>query len=206
MARLGLLPAAGKARRLGISSPKELLVHRGRPVIDHSVAHLVQAGVERLVVVSRPDKQEVVDHLVRAWPGLDLVVVDQPEPIGNLLDALVASVAALAGHEVLLLFPDTYLEPNPFTFDGGTELTLLCHDAGDKWDRFGVVDPVARRVVEKPATDRGHRLCWGAAAWRPEFTERLRGVTTLTDAINQADWRHAQTIALYEDIGLGPVA
>ena len=172
-------------------------------MIDHSVGHLVQAGVDRLVVVSRPDKREVVHHLADAWPDMDLVVVDQPEPIGNLLDALKASLAALAGHEVLLLFPDTYLEPNPFTFDGGTELTLLCHDAGDKWNQFGVVDPLLRRVIEKPATDPGHRLCWGAAAWRPEFTERLSGVTALTDAINQANWRHALTIGLYEDIGLG---
>lgn len=194
------------ARRLGIATPKELLVHRGRPVIDHSVAHLVEAGVEALVVVTRPGKEAVLNHLSVAWPGIEFVVVDQPPPIGNLLDALGVAAPVLGGHDVLLAFPDTYLEPNPFSFDGGTELSLLCHHSDDRWNQFGVVDPVRRVVVEKPSVDPGHRLCWGAARWRPRFTDRLGTVETLTEAINQADWRHAHTIRLYEDIGLGPAA
>jgi hypothetical protein len=194
------------ARRLGISSPKELVVHRGRPIIDWSVRHLVDAGVTALVVVVRPGKEAIVGHLERAWPGLELVTVTQHGPIGNLVDALSAAAAdgALDGHDVHLMFPDTYLEPNPFTFRSGRELTLLCHDAGERWPYFGVVDPVARVVVEKPTHYRGS-VCWGAAVWAPSFTPRLVGASSLTQVINQVDWEHRVTIGRYEDIGLVPV-
>lgn len=199
--RSGLLPAAGLATRLGISTPKELLVHEGRPVIDWSVEHLLGAGVDRLVLVLRPGKEAVADHLAATWPAVEVVVVVQDGAIGNLVDALRAAAPAIAEDEVFLLFPDTKLSPNPFVWRGTTELTLLCHDAGDRWPHFGVVDPVRRRVVEKPASFVG-TICWGAAVWQPSFTARLATAATLTDAINAADWRHAVTIAAYHDIGL----
>jgi hypothetical protein len=203
---VGLLPAAGLARRLGISSPKELLVHRGRPIIDWSVQHLVDAGVERVVVVIRPGKEAVAEHLRLTWPHLEVLEVVQTPPIGNLVDALAAAARAgvLDGHDVHLLFPDTYYEPNPFTFRSTRELTLLCHDAGERWAHFGVVDPAARLVVEKSSRFRG-TICWGAAVWAPTFTRRLTGAASLTQAINGADWEHRVTIERYEDIGLAPV-
>jgi len=194
------------ARRLGISSPKELVEHRGRPVIDWSVRHLVDAGVTSLVVVIRPGKEAVVDHLERVWPRLDLVTVMQHGAIGNLVDALsaAATAGALHGHDVHLLFPDTYVEPNPFTFRSDRELTLLCHDAGERWPYYGVVDPITRLVVEKPRRYHGS-VCWGAAVWAPSFTPRLVGAASLTQVINQVDWEHRVTIERYEDIGLPPL-
>lgn len=214
---VGLLPAAGRATRLAIASPKELMVHRGRAVIDHSVAHLVAAGCDTIVVVTRAGKEAVLDHLVATWPSVRFVEVRQPEPIGALIDALRAAAPALAGHDVRLLFPDTFLAPSPFGGDGteatvhtarhaDTELLLLCHDAAadERWRNFGVVDVVAGRVVEKPTEPLGSTWCWGAAWWTPRFTERLHGAATLTDAINDARWEAAHTIERYEDIGLAP--
>ncbi|MCC6438259.1 MAG: NTP transferase domain-containing protein [Acidimicrobiales bacterium] len=208
---VGLLPAAGKATRLGLDGPKELLVHRGRPVIDHSVEHLVGAGVEALVVVSRPGKEALVQHLRATWPTVCIEVVQQHGPIGALSDALRCAAPALAGCEVQLLFPDTYLDPNPFLADSGparhgAELELLCHDAAaeERWRHFGVVDLARRRVVEKPSEHLGSTWCWGAAWWTPAFTERLRRAATITDAINEAAWRASCPIERYEDIGLRP--
>lgn len=202
--RIGVLPAAGEARRLGISSPKELLPYQGRPIIDWSVDHLLDAGVERVLVVTRPGKEAIAEHLQRAWPGVDLRYVFQQGPIGNLLDALKAAdeVGALDGHDVHLLFPDTFIQPNPFTYRSERELTLLCHDAGERWRHFGVVDPIAGQVIEKPTAFAGS-ICWGAAVWTPTFTARLAGADTLTEAINLADWEHRLTIDRYEDVGLG---
>lgn len=200
-----MLPAAGLATRLRISTPKELVVHDGRPVIDWSVQHLVDTGVERLVVVIRAGKEAVADHLRATWPDLDLVLAHQLGPIGNLVDALRTAAPLVEHDQVHLLFPDTRLEPNPFTYRSEAELTLLCHDAGDRWRHFGVVDTKAREVVEKPTEFRGS-LCWGAAVWQPSFTARLAGATTLTEAINDAAWEHAVTIDRYVDIGVPPGA
>ena len=201
---VGLLPAAGMARRLGIGTPKELVIHRDKPVIDHSVAHLVGVGVQRVVVVTRPGKEAVLAHLRATWPALRFDEVTQDGEIGNLIDALRAAIVALESDDVYLLFPDTYIAPDPFSFrSADNELTLLCHDAGDRWANFGVVDPVSRRVVEKPAMKPTSTLCWGAAIWTERFTRRLATAGTLTDAINDADWCYAQTIDSYEDIGLG---
>ncbi len=203
--RVGVLPAAGLATRLRIATPKELVVHDGRPVIDWSVDHLVHNRVERLVVVIRAGKEAVVQHLATAWPDLEVVVVHQHGQIGNLLDALRAAAPLVEHDEVHLLFPDTRLTPNPFTFRSERELTLLCHDAGDRWRHFGVVDATSRRVIEKPTRFQGS-ICWGAAVWQPPFTARLAAATTLTEAINAADWEHALTIDRYVDIGLASQA
>ncbi|MEZ5233891.1 MAG: NTP transferase domain-containing protein [Acidimicrobiales bacterium] len=208
---VALLPAAGRATRLGLDAPKELLVHRSRPVIDHSIAHVVEAGAEALVLVSRPGKEAVEDHVRRSWPRLTLEVVHQWGPIGALSDALRAAAPALGRHDVWLLFPDTYVQPNPFLGADGpgaaaAEVHLLCHDAaaGERWRHFGVVDVAARRVVEKPATPLGSTWCWGAAWWTAAFTDRLAAAPTITDAINEAPWIASCPIERYEDIGLRP--
>ena len=212
MGTVGLLPAAGAARRLGISTPKELVGIRGRPVIDFSIDHLLEAGVDRLVIVIRGGKEAIVDHVQRRRPPVPVDWVFQEGAIGNLVDALRCARPALGDDDVLLLFPDTVLSPNPFLSPPlahllaadtqGPELVLLCHDAGDRWRDFGVVDPVTRSVIEKPTTFVGS-MCWGAARWSPSFNDRLIGAATLTEAINQAKWEHLLCIERYRDIGLG---
>ena len=162
-----MLPAAGLATRLGISTPKELVVHDGRPVIDWSVEHLVDAGIERLVVVIAAGKEAVADHLAANWPDLDLVVAHQVGPIGNLLDALRAAAPLVPDDEVHLLFPDTRLSPNPFTFRSERELTLLCHDAGERWRHFGVVAADARLVVENRPSSSGRSVGGRRSGSRP---------------------------------------
>jgi UTP-glucose-1-phosphate uridylyltransferase len=218
---VGLLPAAGLASRLGIATPKELVVHRGRPVIDHSVAHLAASGVDTVVLVTRRGKEQLLDYLRATWPAITFVAVRQSGPFGALTDALRCAAPLLGGHEVKLLFPDTFLQPNPFLamaptigappgpvsveqLAGDVEILLLCHDAGERWRHFGVVDVARRRVVEKPDHHLGSTWCWGAAWWTASFTERLVQFPTITDAINAAAWHAECPIQQYEDIGLPP--
>lgn len=204
--RVGLLPAAGAARRLGIDAPKELLRIDGQPVIDHSVAHLLGAGVEEIAVVIRPSKAAIADHLTQRWPDVQFRFPEQEGAIGNLLDGIRAAAPVCAGAETLLLFPDTLIRPQPFVDDDfvtDPEVALYCHDAGADWANYGVVDAAAGLVVEKPDIYRGS-ICWGAARWQPVFWDRLARVSALTDAINQAEWRHTVTIDDYLDIGLAP--
>ena len=200
---VGLIPAAGMARRLGISSPKELLPVDGKPVIEYSVDHLERAGVQRIVVVIREGKEAIRDHLDATYPELEFSYVYQSGDIGNLLDALKVAGEAVAGHRVYFLMPDTVITPNPFPDPTGAEVTMLCFEApDDSWRHFGVVSDQHGRVIDKPSEFVGS-VCWGALMWEPRFTERLLGHSNLTEALNEASWDHAVTIDRYNDIGLG---
>jgi len=112
--RVGLVPAAGLSTRLGIATPKELLLFRGKAIINYSIEDLVEAGVESIVVVIRSGKESIRDHLNQAFPSQHFAFVFQSRPIGNLLDAIRASYPSIRGKEVLFRMADTYLDPNPF--------------------------------------------------------------------------------------------
>lgn len=201
---VGLLPAAGLARRLGnISGPKELIPVEGRPVIDYSVDHLLDTGVDEIVVVIRASKESIRDHLEYAYPDARFAFVYQEGTIGNLLDAIKAAESAVADSRVLFLMPDTIIEPNPFRSIPSSEVALLCFEAsGDEWRHFGVVSTERRSIIDKPDVFVG-RVCWGALAWEPEFTKRVVGHQLLPDALNAADWSHVVSIDSYRDIGTG---
>jgi hypothetical protein len=204
--KIGLIPAAGMARRMGISTPKELFEVDGRAVIEYSVDHMVAAGLRRVVVVIREGKEAIRDHLDAAYPDVEFVYVFQIGTIGNLLDAIKVAVPAVAGYQVYFLMPDTIITPNPFSTLGSAEVTLMCFDAGgEEWRNFGVVSEQFGRIIDKPKEFVG-TTCWGALVWGPAFTDRLSAHTNLTEAINEADWTHVVSIDDYRDIGLGPMA
>jgi hypothetical protein len=204
VSRVGLIPAAGMARRMGISTPKELLEVDDRPVIEYSVDHMVSAGLRRIVVVIRHGKEAISDHLDATYPDIEFEYVFQTGSIGNLLDAIRVAVPAVAGCQVYFLMPDTIITPNPFSAPTSGEVTLLCFAAGGgEWRNFGVVSEKFGRLIDKPNEYVGS-TCWGALVWGPAFTERLATHDNLTEAINQADWSHVVVIDDYRDIGLGP--
>jgi hypothetical protein len=202
--KVGLIPAAGMARRMGISTPKELFEVDGRAVIEYSVDHMVAAGLRRVVVVIREGKEAIRDHLDAAYPDVEFDYVFQVGTIGNLLDAIKVAVPAVAGAHVYFLMPDTIITPNPFSTVGSAEVTLMCFDVdGEEWRNFGVVSEQFGRIIDKPQEFVGN-TCWGALVWGPTFTERLSTHTNLTEAINEADWTYVVSIDDYRDIGLGP--
>lgn len=200
--RIGLVPAAGKARRLGISRPKELLHYRGKPIIEYNVDHLVAAGVDQIVVVIREGKEVIRNHLLRQYPQATFNFVYQRGKIGNLIDAIKASYEQVQGHQVCFAFADTYVQPNPFLHTDENELTLLCfRSSGSQWQHFGVVDPQQIQVVDKPRQFISH-ICWGALAWQPPFLERLMASDDLTAVMNQTRFAYRMAINEYRDIGV----
>ncbi|GHE01115.1 nucleotidyltransferase family protein [Streptomyces alanosinicus] len=88
----GLLLAAGGGRRLG-GRPKALLVHRGRPLVEHAVGVLRAAGCTRVHIVlgARSD-----DVRARADLG-DCVLVDNPDWAEGMGSSLRAGLASLDG-------------------------------------------------------------------------------------------------------------
>ncbi|NKQ26200.1 nucleotidyltransferase family protein [Streptomyces galbus] len=89
---VGLLLAAGGGRRLG-GRPKALLVHRGRPLVEHAVGVLRAAGLARVHVVLG-----AAADAVRERAALDgCVLVDNPDWEQGMGSSLRAGLASLAG-------------------------------------------------------------------------------------------------------------
>jgi nicotine blue oxidoreductase len=89
---VGLLLAAGEGRRLG-GRPKALLVHRGRPLVEHAVGVLRAAGLARVHVVLG-----AAADAVRERADLDgCVLVDNPDWEQGMGSSLRAGLASLTG-------------------------------------------------------------------------------------------------------------
>jgi glucose-1-phosphate thymidylyltransferase len=104
---IGVVPAAGYARRLEpLASSKEVLSVFGWPVMDHVVERMHAAGCTDVVVVTRPEKEDV---RARAEALGTRVVLARPSTVSA------SVVAALDGagrdRTVLLGFPDTVWFP-----------------------------------------------------------------------------------------------
>ncbi|MFD3658320.1 NTP transferase domain-containing protein [Streptomyces sp. NPDC058620] len=100
----GVVLAAGGGRRLG-GRPKALLVHRGRPLVEHAVRTLRDGGCGPVHVVLGAAAVEV-----RARAGLSgCVVTDNPEwerGMGSSLRAGLGSLAGTGADAALVLLVD----------------------------------------------------------------------------------------------------
>ncbi|MFC9685474.1 NTP transferase domain-containing protein [Streptomyces sp. NPDC056948] len=88
----GVLLAAGGGRRLG-GRPKALLLHRGRPLVEHAVRVLREGGCTRVHVVLGARSEEVRERA--ALP--DCVLVDNPDWERGMGTSLRAGLDSLAG-------------------------------------------------------------------------------------------------------------
>lgn len=142
----GLVLAAGGGRRLG-GRPKALLLHRGRPLVEHAVQVLRAAGLARVHVVLG-----AAADTVRERARLEgCVLVDNPgwaEGMGSSLRAGLESLAGTGASAVLVSLVD---QPGIgaeavgrvlAAYEGTQTLAAACYD--------GV---------------RGHPVLFGAAHW-----------------------------------------
>lgn len=100
----GLVLAAGGGRRLG-GRPKALLTHRGRPLVEHAVGVLREAGFTRVHVVLGADAEGVRARAL--LPGC--VLVENPgweEGMGSSLRAGLESLAGTGARAALVSLVD----------------------------------------------------------------------------------------------------
>lgn len=125
-----LIPAAGRSRRMG--KPKLLLPFEGDTLLGHLVARLEEAGVTRVLLVVRPDDQDL-----RAWAaGRGLDVALNPEPERGMLTSVWSGLETLAAGRDLLLCPGDHPRVRPDTVrrliealdSGGAGLVLPVHN------------------------------------------------------------------------------
>jgi NDP-sugar pyrophosphorylase family protein len=77
--------AGGKAERLGDAAgglPKALVPVAGRPLLAYQASLLAGAGVERLIVSCAAGKAPVFEEHLEGV-GLEIVPVEEPEPLGR---------------------------------------------------------------------------------------------------------------------------
>lgn len=104
---VGLIPAAGHARRLGGQpTSKEVIPVRGRPVIDHLIERMHVASPDQLRIVTRPEKRDVVTHASRIGAR---VIPGHPADVAASLQLGLADLDD--ADEVLIGFPDSLWEP-----------------------------------------------------------------------------------------------
>ncbi len=204
---VGLVPAAGRASRLGelLPASKEVLPvpsedgGPARPACHDLLSAFALAGVDRAFVLLRDGKWDVPGTLGDgAAFGLHLAyVVLQPTP--GVPFTLAAAAPFVQGADVALGFPDILLQPRDLL------LRLRAHhDAGEAdcslalvpCDRPWASDVVgldeAGRVtrIEIKSRAAGPAWTWVLAIWSPRFTDfLLRFVAEHRDHPEAADGR-----------------
>lgn len=108
MVKTCVIPCAGlgtRLRPLSLAVPKELLPWGRKPLLEHLWTEMWRAGIRKFVIVLRPGKEIVRQHLEAA--GLEAVYVEQEEPLGQ-ADALRSARGVVDGPFVMGL-PDQQL-------------------------------------------------------------------------------------------------
>ncbi len=179
---VALLPAAGRARRLGLSEgskevlPLEESTTGSGTTLEWLLDALGAAGIGQALVVLRRGKWDVPARLSRrtADPQVSYRVLDHSDSVPQ---TLAHGLQALPGRTVLLAFPDIlYESPDLFRRAveraAGADLVLGLFECRrpDKSDMVELDDAgTPRRIVIKQP-DRGLRWSWGFAVWGPRFS------------------------------------
>jgi len=181
---VAVIPAAGRARRLGDSVPgsKEVADVGGEPVCVHLLRRLAVAGVSQAIVVLGDGKWDVPETLLGYRSlGVDLAYV----VIGNSPSELHSVAAGLpfANERLVALgYPDILLEPrDAFSAlldcqsrtNADLVLGVFPTDRPEKVDMV-VLDSDLRPVevvIKQP--DRGLRYSWSIAVWTSRFSSYL---------------------------------
>jgi glucose-1-phosphate thymidylyltransferase len=176
---VGVIAAAGYATRLQpLNCSKEVIEVGGRPLMDYVVARMNFAGCDELRVVTRPEKEDVVEH-ARTLGAT--VVLGYPETPG---ESFAAGIAGLEPEDVVLIgWPDTLWEPEdgyvPLVdaVDAGADIALGLFEAAAAdlrrsdviaFDAHGEIAGIHVKPADPPS-----EWVWGCAAARARALDGL---------------------------------
>ncbi|MCZ6727090.1 MAG: NTP transferase domain-containing protein [Acidobacteria bacterium] len=195
---IGLVPAAGRATRLGdISGCKELLRVPGpagdgeqRPVAEYLLRAMAQAGVERAYIVLRHGKWDIPARFGPALPDgprLAYLVTPGTASIPATLDVAYPFVRDA---NVVTGFPDSCFTPGDavaravcrhLTGGAGVTLALFRSDRPDKTDMVELDGGRVSGFRVKPGPSE-LEYTFGAAVWGPELTEFMHALLAQREA------------------------
>lgn len=140
-----VIPVAGRGTRMSALSraqPKELLPLADRPVVQHVVDELGEAGVRRALLITARGKEAIEDHLDGGDHEVAIHATRQPAPFG-LGDAVLRAAPFVSG-PVICALGDTVVRP------GGTIEALVRAFGAEP----GAVAAVAVQEVPEEAVSR----------------------------------------------------
>jgi glucose-1-phosphate thymidylyltransferase len=189
IATIGLVPAAGRAERLGsLPCSKEVLPvgieadGRLRVAADDLLDAFATAGVTRAYVVLRPGKWDVAARLGSGSDhGLALGYLLTEDSRG-VPDTLATAEPFVQGARVAIGFPDILFRPHDAFVrlgerldrqGGGAVLGLLPTDAPERSDTVEIDASGAVRRIEIKADPGASGHAWVLALWDPAFTRFL---------------------------------
>src|SRR4051812_18159808 len=98
---VGIVPAAGKATRMGGDVPKALIEIEGRTLLERAIEALRAIGVEKIVVVVGHLGERVVEFLSSRDFGVPISTVQQEQPLG--LAHAITTAAHQIDHDFVVL-------------------------------------------------------------------------------------------------------
>jgi len=151
-----IIPLAGKGTRLRPlthTRPKPLVRVADRPVLDHVLDMLEEAGVERLVGITGYMEDEIRAHLRKTRPDLEMRFVTQEEQLGT-AHAIRLAEPHVDG-PVLIVFVDTIFEADLGVIgERSDDDGIVWAKEVEDYQRFGVIvtddEGYMERIVEKP--------------------------------------------------------
>ena len=122
MRSVAVVPAAGSAERFG--GKKLLATIDGEPLLDRTIAALLDGGVDQIIVVVAPDAVELQRDVnafadARVWP------VVNPDPSRGMFSSLQAGMAEAQGDALVVL-------PADMPFVQGATVRLLLETFAEK--------------------------------------------------------------------------
>jgi len=159
---LAVILAAGRGSRMGsltATTPKPLLPLQGRPILEHILAGIRAAGIDRVVIVTGYLATAIEDHFgAGEHYGLQIEYRRQTTPTGTAKAVLLAA-DAIGDEPFLLSWGDILIEPHEYAalraaFEKRRcEALLAVNRVDDPWRGAAVYidahDNVTR-IVEKP--------------------------------------------------------
>lgn len=187
MEKIGLVPAAGYARRLGaIGKSKEMLRINGdygdEPVCNGLFRQFEAAGIKNIVLVTRPEKTDLIHHIEKEL-DLDIrIIIVLVDKTNSTLESICAAYAHIAGKEVVLGFPDMLIAPADAmqqlsqSMDNSTaNIVLGAFPASDsaKCDMVAFDDDQKLKDIKIKDKYCTYEFTWIMASWDPVFSEFL---------------------------------
>jgi len=196
--RTAVVLAAGEGTRLRPltrNRPKPMLPAANRPILEHVLDALVEAGIEQLVLVVGYRRDRVQEHFGPSYRDVPIEYVIQEKQLGS-GHALLQARRAVDGAHVVVN-GDRVIEAGSVrdvvdAFEGDDAPAALAVIERPSVRHYGAVvlrDRDIAEIIEKPDTDAYRLINAGIYAFGPSIfeaidaTERAEGELGLTDTI-----------------------
>jgi glucose-1-phosphate thymidylyltransferase len=193
----GIILCAGNGTRMqpfSFTVPKTLLPVANRPILDHCIDKMMQAGIQEIGIVINPKQKSIIDYLSKFKHRLAIQFIYQTEPLG-IAHALKKAQSFVGDDSFILMLGDNLIaEPIDTLIEAyqGNQGTILLSEVDNPSD-YGIAEIRNNRVVkleEKPKHPKSNLAIIGMYLFDPSIFQAIdhivpseRGEYEITDAI-----------------------